>query len=225
MHLIGCVSINLLFRGKHDCLGRRLLWPFLFLELSIKLQRLYHFDSRSLRNPKERKCEDQREVGLSVLSFRLVDRRFVEWLPSEELHSKWNWPTTRMLFFSPSAKGKSRVTPSFFTRVTQTPVASKTQFRRCCWETSGLLPATLLPPSQGLRRQFDRLSVEAQRSWFSVLRAEPPLSLIRCWRRCGDSETSSALFFLFKWKRKLSWGEASPVRSDSEWFVLICWSD
>lgn len=36
MHLIDFVSINLLFRGKHKCLGRQLLSPFLFLELSLK---------------------------------------------------------------------------------------------------------------------------------------------------------------------------------------------
>lgn len=36
-HALDFVSINLLFRGKHECLGRQLLWPFLFLELSIKL--------------------------------------------------------------------------------------------------------------------------------------------------------------------------------------------
>lgn len=28
MHFIHLVLINLLFRGKHECLGRQLLWPF-----------------------------------------------------------------------------------------------------------------------------------------------------------------------------------------------------
>ena len=101
MHLIDFVSINLLLRGKHECLGRQLLWPFLFLELSFKLWRLYHFDSRSLPSRKERKCENQWEVLCFIWLIIIC----------EERDSNWNLPKLEY-FWQSLSKGKFRVTVS-----------------------------------------------------------------------------------------------------------------
>lgn len=54
------------------------------------LRALSLWQQESSQQKKERKCENQWEVSLSVLCFHFVDHHLFEWPLCEELHSRWN---------------------------------------------------------------------------------------------------------------------------------------
>lgn len=82
-HALDFVSINLLFRGKHECLGRQLLWPFLFLELSIKLLKGFITLTAAGAFPAERRG------SVRICVFHFVDHLLFSDLFCD-LHSNWN---------------------------------------------------------------------------------------------------------------------------------------
>lgn len=93
MHFIHLVLINLLFRGKHECLGRQLLWPFsvlgIFCESLFKKKKKKRGKKRLSLWQQEASRQTWEEVwesreSLSALCFRDARHVFGD-LSREEL--------------------------------------------------------------------------------------------------------------------------------------------
>lgn len=82
------VSINLLFRWKHKCFGRQLLWPFLFLELSIKLKGFITLTAGAALAERRGSMRIKGGQPLSFV-FSFCWSSFAEW-PLCGLHLIWN---------------------------------------------------------------------------------------------------------------------------------------
>lgn len=104
------VSINLLFRGKHKCFGRQLLWPFLFLELSA-LKALSLWQQQPSWQTGEEEVWESREGRPLSSVFSFCPSSFVEW-PSCDLRSNRNLPTLEYVFVGPASES-----PCLFRRV------------------------------------------------------------------------------------------------------------
>ncbi len=108
-HALDFVSINFLFRGKHKCLGRQLLWPFLFLELSINSKGFITLTAGAF--PAERRGSVRIKGGQPLDSvFLCCWSSIVEW-PLCDLQSNWKLVILEY-FLQQVCKGRSRVTVS-----------------------------------------------------------------------------------------------------------------